>query len=417
MSSVRSARPAARSSRACGRLLQRPPARDQRVEVELSVHVQVDQQRQVALRIDRAVVGAEDALVGLGQRERVEARGQAARRQAHDHRRPALAERADRLLGRLDLPDRVEHEVELFGQRRRPRATVSVAPSRVATSSFAGSTSQATMRAAFASRAPWTTDSPTPPQPITATWRRPAPARCCAPRRRRSPPRSRRSPRRRAVRRAGSGSRPTRGRQLARRTRTRRGSGGRSRRRGASASAVEQHAAGSDHGRPPARTATAGPRGTAGSARTAAPTTGSRGRRPRGRSTPGPSADTTPAPSWPSTTGIGTSHSPRTTCRSEPHTPAAAISTSTSPARGDGQLELADLDGRAGPPSTAARVTRTAAGRRSPAPARRRSGPRPGRTRRRCAPGRCAAGRTSPRAYPPRAQTSRRRTSCRARRA
>src|SRR5687767_11020325 len=42
-----------------GRLVERPPARDERVEVELALHVEVDQARDVPLRIDRAVVGAE----------------------------------------------------------------------------------------------------------------------------------------------------------------------------------------------------------------------------------------------------------------------------------------------------------------------------------------------------------------------
>ena len=46
---------------------------------------------------------------------------------------------------------------------------MSVAPSSDASASFSGSTSTATMRAAPASRAPWITARPTPPQPMTAT--------------------------------------------------------------------------------------------------------------------------------------------------------------------------------------------------------------------------------------------------------
>ena len=46
---------------------------------------------------------------------------------------------------------------------------VSVAPSFLASSSFAGTVSTAMMRPAPASAAPLTQASPTPPQPITAT--------------------------------------------------------------------------------------------------------------------------------------------------------------------------------------------------------------------------------------------------------
>jgi hypothetical protein len=56
-------------------------------------------------------------------------------------------------------------------------STASVAPSRRATPSLSGLTSTATMRPAFASRAPWMTERPTPPQPITATV---APSGTCA---------------------------------------------------------------------------------------------------------------------------------------------------------------------------------------------------------------------------------------------
>ena len=53
------------------------------------------------------------------------------------------------------------------------------------------------------------------------------------------------------------------------------------------------------------------------------------------RVTLGPTASTTPAPSWPSTAGSGTwVHSPFTTCQSEWQTPLADIFTSTSPGPG-----------------------------------------------------------------------------------
>ena len=50
--------------------------------------------------------------------------------------------------------------------------------------------------------------------------------------------------------------------------------------------------------------------------------------------TPAPTASTTPAPSWPSTTGTGKGMVPSTTDRSLWHSPAAEIATSTSPAPG-----------------------------------------------------------------------------------
>ena len=53
--------------------------------------------------------------------------------------------------------------------RRAVASTTSVAPRALACSSFSGATSTATIRSAPASKAPCTTASPTPPQPITAT--------------------------------------------------------------------------------------------------------------------------------------------------------------------------------------------------------------------------------------------------------
>ena len=129
--------------------------------------------------------------------------------------------------------------------------------------------------------------------------------------------------------------------------------------------------------------------------------------------------DTTPAPSCPSTTGIGTSHSPahdvqvgaahagRRDPRPRPRPRAgASSSTSTISTAAPGR---AQDGGRT--------ITGTAASPRSRCPARTRRGRRSARTRRPCAPSRSRAARTSARACPPRARTSRRRTRCRARRA
>ena len=64
----------------------------------------------------------------------------------------------------------------------------------------------------------------------------------------------------------------------------------------------------------------------------------------RGVVTPGPTASTMPEPSWPNTIGVGRSHSPSRTCRSEWHTPEASIRTRTSPTRGSLEIHLADVD-------------------------------------------------------------------------
>ena len=54
--------------------------------------------------------------------------------------------------------------------------------------------------------------------------------------------------------------------------------------------------------------------------------------------TPSPTVSTKPAPSWPSTTGVGIGMVPFTTDRSEWHTPQAAILIPTSPAFGGSML-------------------------------------------------------------------------------
>ena len=50
--------------------------------------------------------------------------------------------------------------------------------------------------------------------------------------------------------------------------------------------------------------------------------------------TSSPTASTTPADSWPSTTGVGYGYLPSMKCRSLWHSPAAAVRTSTSRATG-----------------------------------------------------------------------------------
>ena len=365
-------RPAARSSSASAASVERPAPGDERVEVELAVHVEVDDPRDVALGVDRAVVGAEDALVGLGQRERIEARRLPGRRQPDDHGRAAERQRGDRRLGGLDPPDRVEHEVEAGARSARHgspalASTVSVAPTRIATSSLAGLRSQATIRAACASRAPWMHRQPDAAAADHADRRVRRHARrvahgADAGRDRAADDRDHvqrhvvadlhraRARHDDALRERGD----TRGSDGSRRpsARCRRAARRRARRR----SPTSSHC----HGRPDR---------TAGTRRTAAPTTGRRGRRPRGRSTPSPSLVTTPAPSCPSTTGVGTSQSPRTTCRSEWHTPAAAIRTSTSPACGASSSTCVISTAAPGARSTAA-FTGTAATPRSRCPAR-----------------------------------------------
>ena len=62
------------------------------------------------------------------------------------------------------------------------------------------------------------------------------------------------------------------------------------------------------------------------------------------RRRPSPTASTIPAPSCPSTIGVGRVHSPLTEWRSVPQMPTAAMRTSTSPAPRLLEVELADLE-------------------------------------------------------------------------
>src|SRR6478672_6061050 len=58
-----------------------------------------------------------------------------------------------------------------------------------------------------------------------------------------------------------------------------------------------------------------------------------------------PVSRTTPAPSWPGTTGMGCWVAPVTRCQSEWQTPAAAIFTRTSPSRGPSRSRVSRRKG------------------------------------------------------------------------
>src|SRR3982074_1934466 len=73
--------------------------------------------------------------------------------------------------------------------------------------------------------------------------------------------------------------------------------------------------------------------------------------------TPGPTAITVPAPSWPRTAGIGWSSVPLASERSEWQTPAAVIRTRTSPSAGAGSWISSIASGEPTDVRTAARVT------------------------------------------------------------
>ena len=73
--------------------------------------------------------------------------------------------------------------------------------------------------------------------------------------------------------------------------------------------------------------------------------------------TPGPTCRTIPEPSWPPTKGKwGTGRSPVTTCSSEWHIPANAVSTSTSPGPGSSRVMSSTFQSCCGSQSTAVRV-------------------------------------------------------------
>ena len=82
-------------------------------------------------------------------------------------------------------------------------------------------------------------------------------------------------------------------------------------------------------------------------------TTSSPGASPR---TSLPTASTTPAPSCPSTMGVGRRNSPLTLCRSVPQIPAAAMRTTTSSGPGSASSSSSTVKGFPGPQKTAARV-------------------------------------------------------------
>ena len=71
--------------------------------------------------------------------------------------------------------------------------------------------------------------------------------------------------------------------------------------------------------------------------------------------TPSPTASTTPEPSWPSTIGVGRSHSPFTMWRSVPQMPTAAMRTSTCPGPGSSSSMSFTVSGRPTSQKTAAR--------------------------------------------------------------
>ena len=119
---------------------------------------------------------------------------------------------------------------------------------------------------------------------------------------------------------------------------------------------------GQAHGRP-ARHDRHLPHGTSHDSATGWPTDSDR--------TPGPTASTTPAPSWPIAIGVGRGHSPSRTWRSEWHTPDARIRTRTSPARGSARRSVSighrcaghAQDGGAGGGHVASLTRRRSAGR------------------------------------------------------
>ena len=183
-------------------------------------------------------------------------------------------------------------------------------------------------------RAPWTTNWPTPPAPTTSTVEpasTPAGEEHRADARQRGAAEQRRLLQRHARRRAAAPPAPRRrGARIAPRSpcrdrASRRRASCPSRRRAASRRRSRTGASGTAAGRPRWQSAHF-PHDGAHDSTTSSPTAT--------LSTPSPTASTTPAPSWPSTIGVGRSHSPLTMWRSVPQMPTAAIRTSTWPAPG-----------------------------------------------------------------------------------
>ena len=250
-------------------------------------------------------------------------------------------------------------------------ATACVAPTASAAARRAGGrVDRRRSVAAPAMRAPWTANCPTPPAPTTTT----APPGCTRAARSTAPTPVRAAQPSSAAcverqRRRGSGS-AARSRHQRRGARARRrpSCGTRSRRR-ARAAWCRRAACPRRCRRAAARRPSGGPRRhgphapQAGAHET---TTRSPGRR---SATPSPTASTTPAPSWPRIIGTGRVHSPRTTCRSEPHTPDGGHAHEHVAGAGLLDLDLGQLEGRPGARKSAARVLTGCRAALRPAPA------------------------------------------------
>ena len=127
--------------------------------------------REVLLRQMVAAVRDEDARAPSEERRQVDRRLLAGRREPDQDDRAARRDHAECLLERLRTADDVEDEVDRPGlgvRRAEPRRLLEL---------LAASMSIARISDAPAMRAPWITESPTAPQPITPTR---APSQTCA---------------------------------------------------------------------------------------------------------------------------------------------------------------------------------------------------------------------------------------------
>ena len=143
--------------------LERRRARDHAGEVELAFERPLREPREVLLRQVVAAVRDEDR--ASASRTAAAGRAPPSRRRARGRSgRTCRPSRAGRAPARRSSGGATTSKTKSTGP-----GSVCVAPNRVACSSFRSSRSIARISAAPAMRAPWITDSPTAPQPITAT--------------------------------------------------------------------------------------------------------------------------------------------------------------------------------------------------------------------------------------------------------
>ena len=160
-------------------LVEPHPVRYEPVEREAARAVEVERQREVALRLRRSVDRAEDAPLEARDRDGREREHRVRAGDPDENRRappPRVEWNAASIASGRPVastatstpPPETSFTASAVASGLPAHATVCVAPKERATSSFCGMASTATMGSAPAATAAMSAERPTPPQPITA---------------------------------------------------------------------------------------------------------------------------------------------------------------------------------------------------------------------------------------------------------